>query len=207
MTVFEPCGRNGSDAGGELSDVALVEDQLSVTDWPLWTIVGWACRVTVGRRWGWRCWGAGAGGGAVATGCLHPTPTKTNASKRIEHDSSERTSPHFTILLKLPAHERVVQTCIVQTSNYKPSCANYSGSTREICDYLFRRPVGRFVLPLRGQLARLGSVGEHGPDLPRARARGLEHEVPSVGRPAGPFVAPGVARQLAPSACVAMSMT
>src|SRR5208282_122484 len=39
----------------------------------------------------------------------------------------------------------------------------------------------------------LGAVGEHGPDLARAGARGLENEVAAVGSPGGAFVAAAIA--------------
>src|SRR5262245_66175706 len=52
-----------------------------------------------------------------------------------------------------------------------------------------RRPVGRFVVPAVCQLVRLRTVRQHRPDLTRAGARGLEHDVAPVRRPAGAFVA------------------
>src|SRR5277367_1047074 len=62
---------------------------------------------------------------------------------------------------------------------------------------LFRRPVGGFVLAVGGELAGLGAVGEHGPDLARAVAGGLEDDVATVGRPTGAFVAgAGIGREI-----------
>src|ERR1700692_4518312 len=58
---------------------------------------------------------------------------------------------------------------------------------------LLRRPVGRFVLALERQLPRHAAIRQHGPNVPRAGARGFENEVPSIRRPAGPLVAPFVA--------------
>src|SRR5580658_4561776 len=60
---------------------------------------------------------------------------------------------------------------------------------------LFGRPIGRFALSLRGQLARIRSIREHRPYLPRARACGLKNKMPAVGSPARALVAPGVARE------------
>src|SRR5579862_6761900 len=60
---------------------------------------------------------------------------------------------------------------------------------------LLRRPVGRLVLPLRRELASLGPVGQHGPNLPRSCARRFKHQVPAVRRPTGPLIAAGIARQ------------
>ena len=60
---------------------------------------------------------------------------------------------------------------------------------------LFGRPIGRFALSLHGQLARIGAIREHGPDLARARARGLENKMPAVGSPTWALVASGVARE------------
>jgi len=44
-------------------------------------------------------------------------------------------------------------------------------------------------VPRGGELAGLGTVGEHGPDLPSASARGFENDVAAIGSPAGTLVA------------------
>ena len=54
-------------------------------------------------------------------------------------------------------------------------------------------PVGGFVVARVGELVGLGAVGEHGPDLARAAASGLEDDVAAVGSPGGAFVAAGIA--------------
>src|SRR5713226_2727488 len=58
------------------------------------------------------------------------------------------------------------------------------------------RPVRRLVVTGGRQLARLGAIGEHGPDLARAAAGRFKNKVPTVGRPTGAFGAALVARQL-----------
>ena len=50
-----------------------------------------------------------------------------------------------------------------------------------------------FVVAGSGELMRLRAIGEHGPDLARAAARGFEHDVAAVRSPTGTFVAAGVA--------------
>src|SRR5271166_2575862 len=59
---------------------------------------------------------------------------------------------------------------------------------------LLRRPVRRLIVPDRGQLPRLRTIRQHGPNLAVASTRGLEHDVPPVRSPAGPFVASGIPR-------------
>ena len=45
-------------------------------------------------------------------------------------------------------------------------------------------------------MARFGAVGEHGPNLAGAGARGFKDDVTAVGRPAGTLVAAVVTREL-----------
>src|SRR5579863_6369109 len=54
---------------------------------------------------------------------------------------------------------------------------------------LLGRPVGRFIVAFGGELARLGAVGEHAPDLTRTVARGFEDDMATIGRPARALVA------------------
>src|SRR6266436_2548628 len=75
------------------------------------------------------------------------------------------------------------------TSHKSPITSHASPSS-------LRRPVRRFILALLGQLPRACSVGEHGPDLPRARAGRFKYEMAAIRSPAGTFVASYIARQL-----------
>lgn len=54
-------------------------------------------------------------------------------------------------------------------------------------------PVGGLVVAGIGELVRLGSVGEHGPDLARAATSGFKDNVATVGSPTGSFIAAGIA--------------
>src|ERR1700739_4503143 len=63
--------------------------------------------------------------------------------------------------------------------------------------WLARGPVGRFLVPGVCELVRLRAVGEHGPDLPGAAARGFEDDVTAIGSPTGAFIAPGIASEFA----------
>ena len=65
------------------SEVALVEDQCSVEDWPRCTVFGVACSVTVGCAGGGG--GVGAAAGVAGAGCLQPTLTIT---KREQADTA-----------------------------------------------------------------------------------------------------------------------
>src|SRR6266581_3154221 len=58
------------------------------------------------------------------------------------------------------------------------------------------RPIGRLVMAAGGQLVRLGTVGEHGPNLSRAVTCGLKNKVASIRRPTGTLVAALIAGQL-----------
>ena len=58
------------------------------------------------------------------------------------------------------------------------------------------RPIGIPVFPILGQLLGVKAVGEHGPNLARARARGFKCQVAAVRRPRGMLVAAGIVRQL-----------
>src|SRR5437016_636507 len=49
--------------------------------------------------------------------------------------------------------------------------------------YLFPTPIRLSVAAGKGQLPRLGAVGQHHPDFLFARAAGLKHDMSSVGRP------------------------
>src|SRR5208282_1619354 len=63
--------------------------------------------------------------------------------------------------------------------------------------FLLRRPVRRLVVAFGGELAGLGAVGEHGPDLARAGAGRFEDDMAAVGSPAGALVArAGVWREI-----------
>jgi len=57
VTLVEPCAVTAPTSGAMESSVASVEFQLKVEDSPFFTVVGLACRVTVGR--------AAAGAGAA----------------------------------------------------------------------------------------------------------------------------------------------
>src|SRR6266853_3715978 len=57
------------------------------------------------------------------------------------------------------------------------------------------RPVRRFVVAGSGKLPRLSAIGQHGPDLPGAGARGFKNKVPSIWSPTGAFVASCVVGQ------------
>src|SRR6267154_6877582 len=57
------------------------------------------------------------------------------------------------------------------------------------------RPVRRFIVASSGKLPRLSAIGQHGPDLPGARARGFKNKVPSIRSPTGAFVASCVVGQ------------
>src|SRR5690348_16181495 len=57
-------------------------------------------------------------------------------------------------------------------------------------------PVRRFVVAAHGELMGLCTIGEHGPDLALAIARGFENDVAAVGRPTGALVLAAVARDL-----------
>jgi hypothetical protein len=78
VTRVEPSAATLPTPGDRLSEVALVEDQVSVTDSPFWTAVEDACKVTVGRAGGATT--GGGGGGACTTGFLHAAPKATTAS-------------------------------------------------------------------------------------------------------------------------------
>src|SRR3989304_4560348 len=81
LTLVEPCGATLPTPGARFSVVALLEDQVSVTDWPRCTMAGAACNVTGGRAGGGAA-GGGGGGGATTTGCrLHPAPRMTSDSR------------------------------------------------------------------------------------------------------------------------------
>jgi hypothetical protein len=56
-------------------------------------------------------------------------------------------------------------------------------------NFLPGRPIGRLVVAGGGELAGLGAIGEHGPDLPSASARGFKNDVAAIGSPAGAFIA------------------
>src|SRR5208282_2902253 len=58
-------------------------------------------------------------------------------------------------------------------------------------------PVGGFVVAAGCELMRGGAIGQHGPDLARAAARGFKDEVAAVGSPTGAFVAAAVAGEFA----------
>src|SRR5215813_15561410 len=52
VTFVEPSGETAPTSGAIVSCVAFVEDQLKVVASPLFTEVGFACKVTVGRAGG-----------------------------------------------------------------------------------------------------------------------------------------------------------
>src|SRR5450432_3719709 len=58
------------------------------------------------------------------------------------------------------------------------------------------RPVRRFVVPGHGELVRLSTVGQHGPNLPSTAAGGFENDVTPVRCPTGTLVAARVAGDL-----------
>ena len=58
----EPCAVTLPIPGERLSEVALVDDQVNVTDSPLWMEVGEACRFTIGCAGGAAAGGGGGGG-------------------------------------------------------------------------------------------------------------------------------------------------
>jgi hypothetical protein len=66
--------------GDRFSVVAFVEDQVKVTDSPLWMIVEDACRFAVGLAGG-AAGGGGGGGGAWGAGFLHAALRARIASK------------------------------------------------------------------------------------------------------------------------------
>src|SRR5262249_49942647 len=68
VTFVEPSGATAPTSGEIESCVAFVEDQLSVVASPLFSDVGFACSVTVGRAGA----GGGGGGGVCLTGFLQP---------------------------------------------------------------------------------------------------------------------------------------
>jgi hypothetical protein len=84
--------------GERLNVVALVEDQVSVTDAPLWIVVGEACKFAVGFAGG-AAGGGGGGGGGAATGFLQ-------AALRVRIASNEpnkiRKCVRFRIVILLP---------------------------------------------------------------------------------------------------------
>ena len=55
-------------------------------------------------------------------------------------------------------------------------------------------------MTLGSELAGIGTIGEHDPDLARATAGGFEDDVSAIGRPTGTFVASGVASNFADGA-------
>src|SRR5688572_29182276 len=67
--------------GDSISEVALVEDHVSIAGWPACITVGFACKVTVGRAAG-PAVGGGDGSGCVATGSrLHPLTTASSSTR------------------------------------------------------------------------------------------------------------------------------
>ena len=99
MTVWMPCGATLPTLGARFSVVALVEDHVSVVDWPRCTIVGAACKVTVG------CGGGGVPAAGAAAGwhggwCLQPH-AQHKGQQGEQDNSSERTSPHFKSSLSI----------------------------------------------------------------------------------------------------------
>ncbi len=64
--------------------------------------------------------------------------------------------------------------------------------------YLFPSPIGLGVASCKSQLAGLGSIRQHHPDLFLARAARLKHNMPPIRRPRRKIVAPAIMCQLHP---------
>src|SRR5579871_166366 len=79
VTRCEPSAETLPTPGERFRLVALVEDQVNVTESPLWITVGDACRLTVGFAGGGAAGGGGGGGGA-GTGFLQAALTARTAS-------------------------------------------------------------------------------------------------------------------------------
>src|SRR5580658_3648367 len=205
FTGVEPCTATLPTPGSISASVASVEVHERVVESPLLMVEGDAESVTVGCAAGA---GAACVGGAVATCFLQPptnaktvaTPSKS-VNFRIVPACINFLLPRFPGFL---AETAGILSAVSYSKCYRglrtffaPPMWLRGGaeSVRQRSAQLFWRPVGRFVLALIRQLPRQAAIGEHGPDVPRAGARGFENKVTSVGRPAGPLVATLVARQ------------
>src|SRR5882762_6604880 len=62
----------------------------------------------------------------------------------------------------------------------------------------FPTPIGLCVAALKSQLLHVCAIRQHGPYLVAARTVGLKNNVPSIRRPAGEIIAPGIVRELYP---------
>src|ERR1035437_3029326 len=130
------------------------------------------CRVTVGRAGGATA-GGGGGGGACGAGFLQAAPRATTTSKVLNR-ALVYVRVRIVLLPPLAIYRSMCTEC---TSDLKPLENRCSKSAQTPTSNLLRRPVGRLILPLLGQLSSGGAIREHGPDLPRPGAGGFENKM------------------------------
>ena len=95
--MFEPWGATLPMLGAKLSVAALLEVHVSVTDWPLCTVAGAACSVTVGRAGGGAA--GGGGGGGYSDRRLFTTGSDSDNRQQADQGNASNDSNHLEILL------------------------------------------------------------------------------------------------------------